>query len=70
MFFLLIMATEPKTTPLIDVQEVVYALILGSLLAMLFVYRIAGEPYLVALLMVNFLFAIFKWVEVKVSMKG
>lgn len=69
MFFLLVMATEPKTTPLIDWQEMIYAVLLGSLLAFLFVYRIAGEPYLGALVLVNFLFSVFKWVQIKVVMR-
>ncbi len=67
-FFLLIMATEPKTTPLIDWQEWIYGLSLGALLAWLFVHRIAGEPYLVALLLTNFVFGVFKWAQLKLAL--
>lgn len=68
-FFLLIMATEPKTTPLIDWQEWIYAVALGAALGFLFVNRIAGEPYLAALLLMNLFFGIFKWFQLKLVMR-
>src|SRR3989344_32572 len=64
-FFLLIMATEPKTSPLVDYQEWVYSLALGGLLAWLFVNRLAPEPYLASLLVLNLLFSIFRTVQVR-----
>lgn len=68
-FFLLIMATEPKTTPLVDWQEWIYAILLGSLLAFLFVNRLVGEPYLAALLTMNFIFGIFKFIQLKLLIR-
>ncbi len=68
-FFLLIMATEPKTTPLIDSQEWIYGLFLGGLLAYFFIHRVAGEPYLVSLLIVNLLFGVFKFLQLKTALR-
>lgn len=65
-FFLLVMATEPRTTPLIDKQEWLYALLLGSLLGYLFVNRIFPDPYLASLLLMNLAFTLFKFVQLKV----
>lgn len=66
-FFLLIMATEPKTTPLVDWQEVVFSLMLGGLLAWFFTHRIVREPYLAALLIMNIVYAGWKQIQLKVS---
>ncbi len=69
-FFLLVMATEPRTTPVIDWQEWIFGVLLGVLLAVLFVHRVAGDPYLVALLIVNFFFGVFKFVQLKLALRG
>lgn len=63
-FFLLIMATEPKTTPLIDKQEWVYGVLLGSSLVLWFYFKLP-LPYLLNLLVLNVLFSIFKFVQLK-----
>lgn len=69
-FFLLIMATEPHTTPLIDYQEWIYGLLLGTILALFFVFRLVGEPYLLALLILNGLFAAFRASNLLFTRKG
>ncbi len=58
-FFLMIMASEPKTTPVIDWQEWLYGILLGGMLGFLFVNRLVGQPHLVSLLSMNLLFAGF-----------
>lgn len=63
-FFLLLMATEPKTTPLIDAQEWVYGVILGGTLAVWSAFKLP-LPYLMNLLILNVLFSIFKFVQLK-----
>lgn len=67
LFSLLVMATEPRTTPQIDKQEWIWAPLLGALMATLFVYRIAGEPYLVSLLVMNLVFVGMRWWQLKRS---
>lgn len=59
-FFLLIMATEPKTMPVIDTEEWVYAILLGVLLSVLFAVD-AYEAYTMGLLLMNGLFTVYKW---------
>lgn len=59
-FFLLVMAVEPKTTPVINWQAWLYGSLLGSSLALLFVFRIVGEPYLAALLAANLSFGLLR----------
>lgn len=68
-FFLLVMATEPKTTPVIDWQEWVFGLLLGSLLAFFFVNRVVSEPYLAALLVINLAFGVFRFVQLKLALR-
>lgn len=65
-FFLLIMATEPKTTPVIDSQEWVYGSILGLSLAVWFHYNFP-LPYILNLLLLNLLFTAYKYVQVKLA---
>ena len=59
-FFLLIMASEPRTTPLIDWQEWIYGLLLGGLMGFLFVTKLIEQPYFVPLLAMNFLYAVIR----------
>lgn len=68
-FFLLIMATEPKTTPLIDWQEWVYGGLLGLLLAILFTSG-TSNAYLRALLSLNVLFAGYKWLQLRMASRS
>jgi Na+-transporting NADH:ubiquinone oxidoreductase subunit NqrB len=63
-FYLLIMATEPKTTPLLDSQEWVYGILLGSSLVLWSYFKLP-LPYLLNLLVLNVLFSIFKFVKIK-----
>ncbi|OGV90572.1 hypothetical protein A3A66_02300 [Microgenomates group bacterium RIFCSPLOWO2_01_FULL_46_13] len=56
-FFIFIMATEPKTTPVQDKDEWWYALSLGSLIPLLLKFE-ALPPYLTPLIIVNGLFAL------------
>jgi len=67
LFFLFIMATEPKTTPLLDSQEYVYGIVLGSFLALTFVFHLTGMPYIASLLIVNFFFALYKLISFKLA---
>lgn len=63
-FFLLIMATEPKTTPVIDSEEWVYGLVLGISLAAWFAFKLP-LPYLSNLLILNLLFGLYKFIQIK-----
>lgn len=60
MFFLLIMATEPKTTPLMDNQEWLFGALLGFSLVASFVYNLP-LPYLLNLLVLNIGFSLWKY---------
>lgn len=60
MFFLLIMATEPKTTPLMDNQEWLFGILLGSSLVASFVYNLP-LPFLLNLLVLNIGFTVWKY---------
>jgi len=66
-FFLMFMATEPKTTPLVDWQEWIYGLLLGGLLALMFIQKWTGAPYLVSLLAMNVIFSGYKWVQLRLA---
>lgn len=68
-FFLLIMATEPKTTPVIDKQEWVYGLLLGTSLAAWFYFKLP-LPYLLNLLILNALFTVFKLLQLKMATRA
>ncbi len=59
-FFLFIMATEPRTTPIIDWQETLFGGILGVSLAYLFSTKLVASPYLVGLLATNLLFSLYR----------
>lgn len=61
-FFLLIMATEPKTTPVVDEEEWVYSVLLGLSLPVWYKYNLP-LPYLMNLLVANVLFAAYKDVK-------
>ena len=63
-FFLLIMATEPKTTPVVDAQEWVYGIALGLSLVVWFTYKLP-LPYLLNLLILNVFFSVYKFVQLK-----
>ena len=63
-FFLLIMATEPKTTPVIDKQEWFYGLLLGISLSVWFHFKLL-LPYISNLLILNAAFSIFKILQLK-----
>ncbi len=64
-FFLLFMVSEPKTTPVIDWQEWIHGLLLGSLLGFLFVNRLVDSPYIVTLLFMNLLYSIYRFLSLK-----
>ena len=66
-FFLLLMATEPKTSPVIDWHEWVYGLILGGMLAVMMINRWGGSPYLSSLLIMNLLYSSYKWIQFKLA---
>lgn len=68
-FFLLIMATEPKTTPVVDKQEWFYGTALGLSLAVWFVYKLP-LPYLLNLLVLNILFSIYKFTQLKMATRA
>lgn len=68
-FFLLVMAMEPKTTPVIDWQEWFSGLLLGLLLALLFVFRPVREPYLAALLLMNLVSSTLKWLQLRSTLR-
>jgi len=59
-FFLFIIVTEPRTTPVINRQEAIFGAFLGSMLAFLFKFRFISSPYLISLLTANLLFAIMR----------
>ncbi len=59
-FFLFVMATEPRTTPIIDWQETIFGCFLGISLAFLFSSKLVGSPYLVSLLTTNLLFSLYR----------
>lgn len=59
-FFLFIMATEPRTTPVIDKQEWVYGSLLGLILAFLFTHRLVSSSHLISLLALNLSFSIYR----------
>lgn len=63
-FFLLIMATEPKTTPLLDKQEWVYGALLGISLPIWFYFKLP-LPYLLNLVILNILFTAFKLIQTR-----
>lgn len=63
-FFLLLMATEPKTTPVIDKQEWFYGLLLGISLVIWFQFKLP-LPYISNLLILNAAFSLFKMVQLK-----
>jgi len=63
-FFLLIMATEPKTTPVVDAEECVYGILLGASLAAWFSFKLP-LPYLLNLLILNALFGLYKFIQIK-----
>lgn len=65
-FFLFFMATEPKTTPLLDWQEWIYGGLLGGLLVALPLLGVSNS-YLVALLTLNLLFTGYKWGQLKMA---
>ena len=65
-FFLLIMATEPKTTPVVDAQEWVYGSVLGGSLALWFYFN-APLPYLLNLLILNALFSFYKVFVIEIT---
>lgn len=58
-FFLLVMAIEPKTSPVMRAQQLAYGAVLG-LLTVLSIKFGWLEPYCVALLIVNVLFNLYK----------
>lgn len=60
LFFLWIMATEPKTTPLLDKHEWVYGVLLGASVAVWLVWQLP-LPYLSNLLLLNAAFSLYKW---------
>ncbi len=60
-FFLLVMAIEPKTTPVIDRQEWLYGPLVGISLAALSVFHLIGAPYLVVLLAANLIFSLYRY---------
>ncbi|QHO63367.1 hypothetical protein [Candidatus Chazhemtobacterium aquaticus] len=66
-FFLLLMATEPKTSPVIDWQEWIYGLALGGILAVMMINKWGGSPYLSSLLIMNFIFSGYKWIQLKLA---
>ncbi|MCH7952141.1 RnfABCDGE type electron transport complex subunit D [Patescibacteria group bacterium] len=68
-FFLFIMATEPKTTPVVDWQEWVFGILLGAFLAWLLFWG-TPMPYLTSLLGLNLLFSVFKFFEVKWTLRS
>lgn len=59
-FFLLIMATEPKTTPVKDSEEWLFGLVLGASLPVAFKFGWLF-PYLLSLLAINLGFVGWKW---------
>lgn len=61
-FFLLIMATEPKTTPVVDDEEWVFGVLLGLSLPLWFKYNLP-LPYLLNLLVANVVFETYKEVK-------
>jgi len=63
-FFLLIMATEPKTTPVIDKQEWIHGILLGLSLSAWFNFKLP-LPYLLNLLILNAMFSLYKFVQLK-----
>lgn len=58
-FFLLVMATEPKTSPVMPNQQLLYGCLLGLLLVMSIKWGWL-EPYSMALLVVNLIFNLYK----------
>jgi Na+-transporting NADH:ubiquinone oxidoreductase subunit NqrB len=63
-FFLLIMATEPKTTPVVDVQEWIFGFVLGASLVVSFVWKLP-LPYLLNLMVLNLIFVAYKYLQVR-----
>lgn len=68
-FFVLVMATEPKTSPVLDWQELIYSSFLGVLLSFAFVYRFYSEPYLYTLLLGNLVFFAIKFFQIRAVAK-
>lgn len=67
-FFLFIMATEPKTTPVIDAREWVYGALLGISLQVWFYFKLP-LPYLLNLLILNIGFSLYKFAVLKRTLK-
>lgn len=64
LFYLLVMAAEPKTSPVLLNQQILYGLLIGILL----VFGLAEfwlEPYIIALLTANLAFNGYRWWQMR-----
>lgn len=66
-FFLLVMVTEPKTSPIKDGEEWVYGGVIGAVLPLFFVSAVP-YPYLISLLFVNAMYALWKYGSLKLKL--